>query len=137
MAVRARGSRVPAVGALLVSIGVAFFSGWINLVSSDVVGGSAADDPGSWLHRHDAWQWDAITALGVAGALMAALVVSACFGARRRAAVSGAVGWALVTAALLGLVWHASSNTGAGLVRWELFGAALLAAALVRISAER
>ncbi len=94
MALRARASRVPAVGALLVSIGVAFFAGWINLVS-------------------------------------------ACFGARRRAAVTGAVGWALVTAALLGLVWHASSNTGAGLVLWELLGAALLAAALVRISAER
>lgn len=128
-------SRTLAVAALLVSVGIAVFSGVFNLLAGDVVAVSrvSAAGPGSWIGRPDEWQWDAITALGLAGALVAMYAVSTCFRGRRGPAVASAVGWALVAAGLSSLVWHASPNTGADLVLWQLLGGALLVAVVASI----
>jgi VIT1/CCC1 family predicted Fe2+/Mn2+ transporter len=58
-------------------------------------------------------QWDAITALGLAGVLLAAFTVAAAWRAHRRAALAGAVAWGAGAVALTGLVRHASPNSGA------------------------
>jgi hypothetical protein len=136
---RRRAARLPAVGFLVLSLGVAAFAAVFSLFSNDVVAESAisAAGPGSWLGRPGAWQWDAITALGLAGALAAAFVTVSCFRARRRRAVAGAAIWALAAATLSALVWHASSNTGSDLVLWQLAGAVLLAIALAGTPTER
>ena len=136
---RRHASRVSAVAFLLVSVGVGVFSGVFNLLAVDVVAGSRITGarPGSWIGQPDKWHWDAIAALGVAGALAAAYIVSACIHARRVPALAVAAAWAISEGALLRLVWHASPNTGEDLVLWQLAGAALLVAAVAMIPAER
>jgi hypothetical protein len=136
---RWRVSRLLAVAALLVSVGIGVFSGAFNLRAVDVVAASreSAAGPGSWIGRPDEWQWDAITALGLAGALVAAYVVSACFHARRGPAIAAALAWALSAAGLSSFVWHASPNTGADLVLWQLLGGAALVAAVASIPTKR
>jgi hypothetical protein len=129
---RRRAARLPALGILVLSIGVAAFAAVFGLFPEDVVAESdiAAAGPGSWLSRPGAWQWDALTALGLAGALAAAFVAVSCFRAQRHRAVAGGAIWALASTALAALVWHASSNTGSDLVLWQLAGAVLLIVAL-------
>jgi hypothetical protein len=132
-------SRLLAIGFLLVSIGVGLFSCFFNLFSADVVGASRASEfgPGTWLSRSDAWQWDAISALGLAGAVVAAFVALACFHGRRgEAAVWGAT-WVPISGALLALVWHASPNTGTGLLIWQLIGGGFLIGAIASVASER
>ena len=136
----ARGlSRLLAIGFLLVSLGVGGFSLLFNLASSDVVAASRAAEfgPGTWLSRSDAWQWDAISALGLSGAAVAAFVASACFRARRRVAAAWGASWVPISGALLAMVWHASPHTGAGLRTWQLASAALLVGAITSVPAER
>lgn len=132
-------SRVAAVAFLLVSVGIGVFSGVFNLFAVDVVGSSwsAAAGPGSWIGQSDQWQWDAITALGLAGAVVAAYVLSACIHGRRVSAFAAAAAWAIVEGGLVRLVWHASPNSGGDLVLWQLAGAAVLVAAVALIPDER
>jgi hypothetical protein len=136
---RHRASLVSAVAFLLLSIGVAVFSAVFNLFAVDVVANSqiAAAGPGSWIGEPDEWQWDGITALGLAGALAAAFIVSACIHARRSLVFAVAVAWAIIEGGLLRLVWHASSNTAGDLLVWQLAAAAALIAAVATIPAER
>jgi len=110
-----------------------------NLFAVDVVADSriAAADPGSWMDHPDRWQWDAITALGLGGALAAAYIVSACIRARRSLAFAGAAAWAIIECGLLRFVWHPSSNTAGDLLIWQLGGAALLVAVVAMIPNER
>jgi hypothetical protein len=136
---RHRASRLSAVAFLLGSGGIAVFSGVLNLFAVDVVAAShiAAAGPESWIGQPDAWQWDAITALGLAGALAAACITTACIHARRGAALAMAPAWAVIEGGLLWLVWQASSNTAGDLLLWQLAAAALLVAAVAMTPAER
>jgi hypothetical protein len=115
------------VGFVVLSAGIAVFACVFARFAGDVVAGSAAAaaGPASWLSHPGAWQWSAIAGLGIAGALVSALVVRA--GSRAAAAA-----WVVSQGILMGLVWHASSNTGASLVVWQLAGAALLLVLLRR-----
>jgi hypothetical protein len=57
--------------------------------------------------------------------------------ARRFTALTAAGAWTIVEIGLLALVWHASPNTGGGLLLWQLAGAALLDVALARTPGAR
>ena len=136
---RHRASRVAAVAFLLVSVGVGVFCGVFSLFAVDVVADSriATAGPGSWIGQPDEWQWVAIVALGLAGALAAAYIASACIHGRRFPAFAGAAAWAIVEGGLLRLVWHASLNSGGALLLGQLAGAAVLVPAVALIPAER
>jgi hypothetical protein len=136
---RRRAARLPAIGFVVLSTGVAAFAAVFGLFPEDVVAESdlSAAGPASWLSRPRAWQWDAVTALGLAGALAAAFVALSCFRAQRHRAVAGGAIWALASTTLAALVWHASSNTGSDLVLWQLAGAVLLVTALAGTPTQR
>jgi hypothetical protein len=114
------------------------YAGLLNLFAVDAVAQSriSASGPESWLGRPGAWQWDAITALGVAAALLAGYMVAELLRRSRLRSVNAPAGWALVEVVLLGLVWHASPNSGGVLVLWQFAGAALLLAAAASSPAE-
>jgi hypothetical protein len=108
-----------------------------RLFAADVVAASRAAQAGpeSWVSEFGAWQWDAITALGLAGVLLAAFTVAAAWRAHRRAALAGAVAWGAGAVALTGLVRHASPNSGGVLALWQLAAAGLLLAVVARLRA--
>jgi hypothetical protein len=137
-AMRRRSSWVAAVGFLLISLGISAYAGLLNLFAVDAVAESriAASGPESWLGRPGAWQWDAITALGVAAALLAGYMVAELLRRSRVRSVNAPAGWALAEVVLLGLVWRASPNSGGVLVLWQFAGAALLLAAAASSTAE-
>jgi hypothetical protein len=123
--------RLAAVGFVGLSAGVGVFACIFTLFAADVVAASAAAaaGSGSWLSHYDAWQWNAVAALGLAGALVSVLTVRA---RSRDAAITATIAWVVIEGVLVALVWHASSNTGATLVVWQLAGAALLVVLLRR-----
>jgi hypothetical protein len=124
--------RLAAVTFLLIAAGTGVFSVAFKVFAVDVVALSRIDDAGagSWVGRPAAWQWDAVAGLGLAGALVAASVVAMCVRGLRRGGFAAAAAWLLIEGALLALVSHASPNSGADLVLWQLGGAALVVAAL-------
>jgi hypothetical protein len=135
---RRRSSWVAAVGFLLISLGISAYAGLLNLFAVDAVAESriSASGPESWLGRPGAWQWDAMTALGVAAALLAGYMAAELLRRGRLRFFYPPAGWALCEAALVWFVWHASPNSGGVLALWQLAGAALLLAAAAGSPAE-
>jgi hypothetical protein len=127
--------RLAAVGFVVLAVGIALFACVFHLFAADVVAASRASElgPDSWVGDFEAWQWDAITTLGLVGVVLAGLSVVAVRRGQRSAALAGAAGWMVVAIALTGLVRHASANSGATLAVWQVATAGLLVAVVARM----
>lgn len=124
--------RVCGTAAVLLSLGVAGFAYVVSRSPSDVVAASriAAQEPGAWIGEAGAWQWDALLGAGVVQLAVAVLLVTVA----RRDELAAAVcllSWTGAAGALVGLVWHASTNTGGALALVLVALGALLTATIL------